>query len=1059
MRKILPTLITLIFLGFHQSSFAQADINLLTKWEHQRKDSPYDKINEVISTTHGYIVAVGQTLSQNRQNLDGLFLIIKADDGKEVLRKTYGGTGDQSFNAAVQNHNGTFTLVGYSSASRKADKDGWVLQVDWYGKELFKAKPASNNGADDELTKVAIDAQGRVLAAGTQTLRKSQQLWLVNLQSEKFQERLINNPSLQQFSDMTAAPDQGFVLIGSTSADNRQQPEDAWLLKVGPDGQDLWGGPRFYGDADFQQGHGITATRDGGYALVGTDNSKGAGLSDHWLVKLDQSGKQVWERHYGRAYGDVAQSVTELSLGGYAILGQTFSYMPRAKTSMLEMVITNARGAEIDRKTYPIYYGEGNEIATNVIEIYNGDLVLAGNDISPSNGAAKLYLAAQTYKPFQRNPNAAKSGADDLLGAAPGAVENAAQALEFSGVRFFDANGNNYLEAGERGYISLRISNKSNTYFRNVSTTVEADNQNDELDFWKDIKLGTIQAGQTEELRIPVHAKKALSAENYQLAINLDVDGSFSGRTTATVKTNTTPDPALLMVDQNSFLPANNPQPGVPVVLKVTLVNSGGLSSKPMTIDFKIPAGVRSTESERKSVPSLTPRSKHTMTYTFIYDEGFVGTSIPISVEANGHPLKQTFFLPVSPATVMTKQPNPILNPASNGASDEMIWASHDPNKYRTRAVDVNNNSVDVKVITLSKGPLEKRNFKMMVNGKVSKGQKNLGEVSLSPPSGSTGRNRQDYNSKVQLSPGMNQVQILYTYPDGREIKSDPINFNYIPKDQPNLYVLSIGVAHEDLKYTTKDANDIYRAFDQLRADNGFKKVRVYPLTEKETTTQRNIKRAFVDLTRSGINENDLVVVFISTHGKVSQRGRYILLPSDFESQYEEETSIDFKNDILNKLDMINANVLVLIDACQSGSAYSGSRSMFNDETSSVFMNKLINNTSGMEIIASCGEREFSYEDDSWGNGAFTKSILEAFRNEKVEVKNGKRIQADIYNELEVGVRNYGPDGIITIEELRNFITQRVPHLVQNVKGKPQHPSHKSTERLSKSLGIYMVNK
>lgn len=104
------------------------------------------------------------------------------------------------------------------------------------------------------------------------------------------------------------------------------------------------------------------------------------------------------------------------------------------------------------------------------------------------------------------------------------------------------------------------------------------------------------------------------------------------------------------------------------------------------------------------------------------------------------------------------------------------------------------------------------------------------------------------------------------------------------------------------------------------------------------------------------------------------------------------------------------------------------------------------------------GDREFSYEDDHWRNGAFTKAILEAFDNEKVTVDGGKTIQADIYNELEVGNRRFGPDGIITIEELRTFINQRVPYLVRSVKGKKQHPSHKSTERLSKSMGIYMVN-
>jgi uncharacterized caspase-like protein len=201
------------------------------------------------------------------------------------------------------------------------------------------------------------------------------------------------------------------------------------------------------------------------------------------------------------------------------------------------------------------------------------------------------------------------------------------------------------------------------------------------------------------------------------------------------------------------------------------------------------------------------------------------------------------------------------------------------------------------------------------------------------------------------------------------------------------------------------------------------------------------------------IKDNDLVVVFISSHGKVLDGNRYVLLPSDYNAQYEEVTTIDFNEDILKRLRSVDGNKLLFIDACHSGSA--GSRS-FSDAAASKMMNDLISATAGMEIFASCGDNEYSYEDPAWGNGAFTKAILEAFRNEPVDI-DGKTLQADVFTEVN-GTKDHGSDGVITIEELKLFVQQRVPNLVKSAKKRPQNPINKSTDLLPDDMGIYLVN-
>jgi hypothetical protein len=48
--------------------------------------------------------------------------------------------------------------------------------------------------------------------------------------------------------------------------------------------------------------------------------------TDFWLVKTDALGNEEWNRTYGGAKNDFANSVVQMSDGGYAIAGDTLSF-------------------------------------------------------------------------------------------------------------------------------------------------------------------------------------------------------------------------------------------------------------------------------------------------------------------------------------------------------------------------------------------------------------------------------------------------------------------------------------------------------------------------------------------------------------------------------------------------------------------------------------------------------------------------------------------------------------------------------------------------------------
>ena len=115
----------------------------------------------------------------------------------------------------------------------------------------------------------------------------------------------------------------------------------------------------------------------------------------------------------------------------------------------------------------------------------------------------------------------------------------------------------------------------------------------------------------------------------------------------------------------------------------------------------------------------------------------------------------------------------------------------------------------------------------------------------------------------------------------------------------------------------------------------------------------------------------------------------------------------------------------MFIDACNSGAAYasvSGAKSVTDDGLAKA-INQINSTISGMSTFTSCRKREKSYEDEKWQNGAFTEAILEALKNQSFADKKGKEYRADI-----------DKDGIITIGELKSFLANRVPYLVETQK-------------------------
>ena len=1032
--------ILLLFSVLCYPIFGQMDVNIMAYEDYKKPGKFYERINQVIGATNGDIVAVGEVFQEKSKQMDGLFLVLDGESMNIKVRKNFGKNGNDSFNGVVQNLDGTFTVVGYTVVGKGEEQEGWMLTLDLKGEITGEPIIRGTSNSVDELRSVAINESGDVLAAGVQS-SKQNSAWLIHLKQENAQEHFVGEGKIGPVEKIVANQDQSFALVGTTPKANRKNPEDAWVMKVSAGGRDLWRGPKYFGDSNTQEGLGITACLDGGFAIAGSTTTQTQGKTDKWLVKLNAKGEEEWSQTYGGAGADIAADVIELKVGGFAVYGQSLSYLVRTDKAMLDIVITDELGEELDSEYVG---GGGNDFAISITELADAKLVIAGSVIPEKREIPKLYVQSFTYREFADKKKS--FGSDNIDGAQSGS-------LQISDASFMDNNQNRMLEANERGYLLFEVTNTGDEHLDLISAKVSPKGAMSGVNYWKSIEVGTLRSGETKKVFVPLYTKSTINKGSFDLGVMVEVDGQMVGSTAATIESNQ-PNPANLSVQTYHFSPNKNITPGTPVELMVELVNNGDLASKPVDAYFVLPPGIRSNDSEKISIPSIAGRDRKNLSIRFSFDESYQAEFVDIRFETRGTGetnIYKTFSLSLGSKA-------PIAN-----VPDEMIWVSHDPDEKSSTKWAVNRKMVDVKVKALSRKQLEKGNFAVYINGKIAQGQK-MGEEELTPPKNDKGRFRYSYLNRVSLEEGENKVKIVYKHEDGTVFASRELIFEFTPKDRPNLHVISIGIEYDNLKYTVKDARDFGALYEDLvseKVKTGFKSVYSTVLVKKEQTTRDQLSRLFEGIShkRSGIKENDLLVIFISGHGKLTRFGDFILLPSDFKSDLEKSTSLSFDEDLLDPLRFLDCKKLVFLDACHSGNAFSG-KSEFSDRAASKVMMDLINASSGMEIFASCGNNEFSYEDDSWQNGAFTKAIKEAFSNDWVDVIGGK-MQADMYNNLGTEAAQ-GGDGIITIQELRNFVSKRVPYLVQKTKVNPpteQNPSTKSTEMLPDEMGIYYISK
>jgi WD40 repeat protein len=224
---------------------------------------------------------------------------------------------------------------------------------------------------------------------------------------------------------------------------------------------------------------------------------------------------------------------------------------------------------------------------------------------------------------------------------------------------------------------------------------------------------------------------------------------------------------------------------------------------------------------------------------------------------------------------------------------------------------------------------------------------------------------------------------------------------------KPKLYVLAVGVSQYankslTLGFAAKDAQD-FAASLQTQQGGLYRDVTTKVLTDAQASKDEILDG--LEWLQRQTTSKDVAMVFLAGHGVNDPAGIYYFLPVNADPQKLKRTGVAF-SDIKNTIAALAGKTVTFIDTCHAGNIM-GTRRGVADITAVV--NELASAESGAVVFASSTGSQFSLEDPAWGNGAFTKALVEGLS----------------------GKADYGGKGKITINMLDLYLSERVKELTK----------------------------
>jgi len=271
----------------------------------------------------GYIIT-GYTNSFGAGAYD-VYLVKTNSTGDTTWTQTYGGS-DWDFGYSVkQTADSGYIITGETSSFGNGGNDIYLIRTDAMGDTLWTKTYGGTNMDYGRSVQITFDG-GYIIAGGTSSFGAGKVDAYV-VRTDVNGDTLWTNTfggSEDDFANaIIQSLDTGFAFIGTTESFG-YGAKDGYFLKMTKNGNFSWY-QTFVGSTD-DEGKDLKQLANAGYLLIGTVTGFGEGEIDFVFYITDPGGWSLYNRTYGSLLDDVGDAVEINQNGGYALFGTTNGY-------------------------------------------------------------------------------------------------------------------------------------------------------------------------------------------------------------------------------------------------------------------------------------------------------------------------------------------------------------------------------------------------------------------------------------------------------------------------------------------------------------------------------------------------------------------------------------------------------------------------------------------------------------------------------------------------------------------------------------------------------------
>ena len=330
------------------------------QWELSLGGTDIDDATSIAITRDSGLIVSGFTQSDNgiffsQNHGDDDYYIVKLDkSGNVQWQRLYGGSDEDIPSTIQQTRDGGYFIAGYSYSNdgdvtgNHGGVDYWVVKIDSSGNIQWEHCYGGSDG--DVANSAAQTKDGGYIVAGTSlsingdvtppSIRtgngKGDFCWVVKLDSiGNIQwEHSYGGSIADNAQNISQTYDGGYIISGDAIGNGgdvtgNHGDADYWVVKIDSMGNKLW--EKSFGGSGTDQSYSMQQTRDSGFIITGYSNSINGDVTgnhggyDCWVIKLNDTGKIIWENSYGGSNNDgsgyfgACNSIVQTKEGGYII--------------------------------------------------------------------------------------------------------------------------------------------------------------------------------------------------------------------------------------------------------------------------------------------------------------------------------------------------------------------------------------------------------------------------------------------------------------------------------------------------------------------------------------------------------------------------------------------------------------------------------------------------------------------------------------------------------------------------------------------------------------------